>query len=65
MNVLLYVTFAALLTAAGFLVFRRVVARAYLIKGRLDLTSSLLQLAVFAGFFSFSYLYLPPEWAWD
>ena len=65
MNVLLYVTFAALLTAAGFLVFRRVVARAYLIKGRLDLTSSLLQLAVFAGFFSFPYLYLPPEWAWD
>jgi len=64
-NVLHYLVCAALLPAAGFLVFRRVVARAYLITGRLHPPASLLQLAVFAGFFSFPYLYMPSEWAWD
>jgi protein-S-isoprenylcysteine O-methyltransferase Ste14 len=61
----LYLACATLLLAAGFLVFRWIVARTYLTNGRLGPTASLLQLAVFAGFFSFPYLYMPPEWAWD
>jgi protein-S-isoprenylcysteine O-methyltransferase Ste14 len=64
-NGLLYPVCALLLLEFGFLVFRRIVARSYLTKGRLSPTASFLQLAVFAGFFSFPYLYMPPEWAWD
>ena len=65
MNVLLYLACGVLLLAFGFVVFRRIVAHSYQIKGRLGPTASLLQLAVFAGFFSFPYLYMPPEWSWD
>ncbi len=63
MRAILYVVYAGLLLAAGFLVFRRVMAREFLIKGRLSALTSILQLAVFLAFFLFPYL--SPEWAWD
>lgn len=65
MQTVLILVYAALLISAGFLVFRRVVARDFLLTGRLGWLASILQLAVFVAFFFFPYLYMPPEWAWD
>ena len=65
MQTILYLVYGAVLLAVGFGVFRRVLVREYLAKGRLGGPASLLQFAVFVAFFFLPYLYLPPEWAWD
>jgi protein-S-isoprenylcysteine O-methyltransferase Ste14 len=54
--------FAFLLLAFAYVVFRRIVRRDYLERGKLSLIASILQLLVFCGFFSFPYLFNPPEW---
>ena len=58
MNAFLYLVCAVLLLEFGFLVFRRIVARSYLIKCWLSRTASFLKFAVFFGFFSFPPRYL-------
>ena len=55
--------FAALLLAA-YVVFRKIVRRDYLSKGRLTPLSSLLQLLIFAALMCIPYLYNPPAWPW-
>ena len=65
MQTLIYLIAAALLVTAAYLVFNRVVAKDYENRGRLGWWASTLQLAIFAAFFCFPYLYMPPEWAWD
>ena len=64
MTVVVYLILAYLLALWAYLVFRRAVRRDYLLRGRLSATTSLLQVSVFAGLFSFPYLYNPPEWPW-
>lgn len=59
-----YLSFAALVLFAAFIVFRRIVRRDYLVKGRLTWLSSLLQVLVFAAWMCIPYLYNPPEWPW-
>ncbi|MEJ2750320.1 MAG: hypothetical protein P8183_20795, partial [Anaerolineae bacterium] len=44
--------------------FRRIVRRDYLTRGQLSAFASILQLLVFCGYFSFPYLFNPPEWPW-
>jgi protein-S-isoprenylcysteine O-methyltransferase Ste14 len=53
---------ALLLLAAAFLVFRLVVRRDYLRKGRLTLFAYALQLLIWGLFFTFPYLYNPRNW---
>jgi hypothetical protein len=65
MQTILYLVYGAALLAAGFAVFRRILVREYLTKGRLGGPASILQFAMFVAFFFLPYLYLPPEWAWD
>jgi protein-S-isoprenylcysteine O-methyltransferase Ste14 len=55
--------FAALLLLGAYVVFRKVVCRAYLTKGELSWPVSLLQLLIFAGLMCLPYLFNPPEWA--
>lgn len=64
MNPALYFLLALLLIAYAYWVFRRTVRRDYLVHGRLNSFTSLLQLLVFAAYFGFPLLYLPPEWIW-
>lgn len=64
MRLLVYLLSAYLLVFAAFIVFRLIVPRDYLRKGRLSPFSSFLELLVWALFFGFPYLYNPPEWAW-
>jgi protein-S-isoprenylcysteine O-methyltransferase Ste14 len=52
-----------LLLFISYLVFRRLVRKDYREHGKLRMFSSLLQLVVFIGYFSFPYLFNPPEWA--
>lgn len=59
----MYFIFAALLLLFAFVVFRLVVRRDYAARGRLSPLPSSLQLLVMLGFFSFPYLYNPPQWA--
>jgi protein-S-isoprenylcysteine O-methyltransferase Ste14 len=59
-----YLLLAALLLVFAFVVFRLIVRRAYATRGRLHLLASGLQLAVLVGYFSFPYVYNPPEWAY-
>jgi hypothetical protein len=54
--------FATLLMAA-YIVFRKLVRRDYLIKGRLTWLSSLLHLLIFAALMCTPYLYIPPRLA--
>jgi protein-S-isoprenylcysteine O-methyltransferase Ste14 len=61
---LLYLSFAAVLLFAAFIVFRKIVRRDYLVKGSLTWLSSLLQLLIFAAWMCIPYLYNPPEWPW-
>ena len=65
MQTVIYLISAVLLLTAAYYVFNRVVAQAYFKKGRLGWWASTLQFLIFAAFFSFPYLYMPPEWAWD
>ncbi|WP_172668902.1 methyltransferase family protein [Lentimicrobium saccharophilum] len=51
-----------LLLLFAYLVFRILVRRVYLERGRLSVISSGLQLVVFAGYFGLGYLFNPPEW---
>jgi protein-S-isoprenylcysteine O-methyltransferase Ste14 len=55
---------ALALLVFAFVVFRRIVRRDYLLRGRLSTFASSLQLVVFVGLFSFPYLYNPPDWPW-
>jgi protein-S-isoprenylcysteine O-methyltransferase Ste14 len=61
---LLYLSFAAVLLFAAFIVFRKIARRDYLVKGSLTWLSSLLQLLIFAAWMCIPYLYNPPEWPW-
>ena len=58
-----YLVLVALLSVFAFIVFRRIVRRDYLQKGRLTWPSSTLQLLAFAGILCFPYLFNPHEWA--
>lgn len=60
----IYLTFAILLLIFAWFEFRRIVRADYRERGRLGLVSSLLQLILFAGYFSFPYIFNPAEWAW-
>lgn len=64
MKLKIYLFFGILLMLFAYLVFRRVVRREYSSHGRLSAFASILQLLVFIGFFSFPYLFNPPEWPW-
>jgi protein-S-isoprenylcysteine O-methyltransferase Ste14 len=59
-----YFILAILLLLFAYIVFRLIVRRDYIARGRLSTLSSNLQLIVFIGFFSFPYQFNPPEWAW-
>ncbi len=63
MKVFSYFIFSALLLSFSYLVFRRLVRREYETHGRLSLLGSGAQLLIFLGFFSFPYLFNPPQWA--
>ncbi len=52
------------LLAASFLVFQVIVKRAYLRRGSLGAGVAALQLLPWGAFFTFPYLYSPPDWAW-
>ncbi len=56
------IIWAGLLLIFAYGVFRLIVRRDYITKGRLSKLSSSLQLIVFLGFFSSGYLFNPPEW---
>ena len=58
-----YFFLAILLLLFAYVVFRLIVRRDYIARGRLSLLSSGLQLIVFIGFFSFPYQFNPPAWA--
>ena len=60
----IYLLLAILLLIAAYIVFRRIVRRDYIQKGKLTRLASSLQLVVFAGLMSFPYLFNPPEWPW-
>jgi protein-S-isoprenylcysteine O-methyltransferase Ste14 len=62
---IIYLIAAGLLLCAAYIVFNLVVAGEFKSKGRLTWWVSMLQLLVFAAFFCFPYLYMPPEWSWD
>ncbi|NLE00565.1 MAG: isoprenylcysteine carboxylmethyltransferase family protein [Fibrobacter sp.] len=57
-----YIILASLLLLFAYIVFRLIVRRDYVTRGWLSTFSSGLQLMVFIGFFSFGYLFNPPEW---
>lgn len=62
MNQIFYIILALLLLLFAYIVFRLIVRRDYLTRGRLSAISSGMQFIVFLGFFSFGYLFNPPEW---
>jgi protein-S-isoprenylcysteine O-methyltransferase Ste14 len=64
MNPVIYLILALALLGFAYHVFRRIVRRDYLERGKLSPFASILQLLVFCGFFSFPYLFNPPEWAY-
>lgn len=64
MALVIYLTFAILLLIFAWFVFQRIVRVDYRQRGRLGPVASLLQLIVFAGYFSFPYTFNPAEWAW-
>ena len=65
MQTVIYLGLSGLLIAAAYFIFNQVIAKEYLKRGRLNWWASILQLLVFVAFFSFPYLYMPPEWTWD
>lgn len=58
-----YVVSAALLLIVTFIIFRRIVRRDYLRRGRLTLVSTMLETVIWGAYLSFPYLYNPPAWA--
>lgn len=48
----------------AYVVFRIIVRRDYIERGRLSMVASGLQLLVFLGFFCFPYLFTPPAWGY-
>lgn len=63
-HLVIFLFFVPLLLAAGYVVFRVIVRRDYLLYGQLTSWSSSLQLLVFAGIMCFPYLFNPPDWPW-
>ncbi|MBM3126265.1 MAG: isoprenylcysteine carboxylmethyltransferase family protein [Chloroflexi bacterium] len=59
-----YLLFSFLLLLAAYVIFRRLIRRVYLEKGRLTWLSTSLQLVIFGGVIAFPYLFYPPEWPW-
>jgi len=59
-----YLIAALSLLIISFVVFQVIVKHAYLRRRSLGVAAGLLQVAVWAMFFSFPYLYNPPNWAW-
>lgn len=64
MNPVIYLVFAFVLLGIAYLVFRRIVRRDYLERGKLSPFASVLQLLVFCGYFIFPYFFNPPEWVY-
>ena len=64
MNLAAYLFSVFLLLFFAYLVFRRIVRRDYLERGKLSAFASILQLLVFCGYFFLPYLFNPPEWVW-
>jgi len=60
----IYIVLAILLLFLAYIVFRHMVRRDYHDRGQLGTLASILQLVIFLLYFSFPYLYNPPEWAW-
>lgn len=60
----IYIIFAILLLLFAYMIFRRVVRRDYRENGRLSPAGSISQLLVFTGYFTFCYIFIPPEWPW-
>jgi protein-S-isoprenylcysteine O-methyltransferase Ste14 len=59
-----YLFLALLLLIFSYVVFRLIVRRDYRNRGRLGAVASFLQLLVFGAYFTFPYLFNPPEWPW-
>ena len=64
MHPVIYLFLAFVLLGFAYHVFRRIVRRDYLERGKLSPFASVLQLLVFCGYFFFPYLFNPPEWVW-
>ena len=64
MKPIAHLCLALVLLVFAFIVFRRLVRRDYLVLGHLSKLASGMQLLVFIGYFSFPYLFNPPEWPW-
>ena len=62
MKQIIYFILAALLLLFAYIVFRIIIRRNYNTRGRLSKLSSVMQLIVFVGLFSFPYLFNPVEW---
>jgi protein-S-isoprenylcysteine O-methyltransferase Ste14 len=58
----IYLTCAFLLLGAAWIVFRIIVRRDYLSRGRLSLLSTTLESLIWGPFFCFPYIYNPPSW---
>jgi protein-S-isoprenylcysteine O-methyltransferase Ste14 len=63
-HLVIFLIFVLLLLAAGYLVFRVIVRRDYLVHGHLTSWSSSLQLLIFAGIMCFPYLFNALDWPW-
>lgn len=64
MEAAIYLSSAFLLLLFAYMVFRRVVRRDYRRRGRLGPMASMAQLLVFLGYFTFPYVFSPPNWPW-
>lgn len=63
MRLEIYILLAILLLLFAYIVFRHFVRRDYHDRGQLGAVTSIMQLGVFVGYFSFPYLFNPPEWS--
>ncbi len=57
-----YFISAFLLLATAFIIFRVIVRRAYLKRGRLTFIATALESLIWGPFFCFPYIYNPPSW---
>lgn len=64
MKLAIYFFLGFLLLLFAYFVFRRFVRRDYRDRGQLSVLASSFQLLVFVGYFSFPYLFNPPDWPW-
>lgn len=62
MNQIIYFTLAVLLLLFAYIVFRIIIRRNYITRGRLSRLLSVMQLIVFIGLFCFPYQFNPAEW---